>query len=144
MLSLSMQEDETPKVQGSPVDMAIDLTMDESDFQGFSDDDNKETRKHEDSAESEVEVEIPLPAINHFLSGFHEESYFVEPCPNLCHAGEDITAFFDRTIEARHEDDALRAVCAVVCWIRHRLADDDNRRLIARERFPIKSNIYEL
>ena len=43
MLSLSVQEDETPKMQGSPVDMAIDLTMDESDFQGFSDDDKLET-----------------------------------------------------------------------------------------------------
>ncbi|KAG7008275.1 hypothetical protein G7Y79_00006g018950 [Physcia stellaris] len=59
-------------------------------------------------------------------------------------AGEKGINYFDTTIESHHEDDALRAVHALLYFRYHKVDEKDYREFITSERIASKSNLYDL
>ena len=54
---------------------------------------------------------------NHLLTKVEHENPLISPFKELAHAADQ--GFFGTSVESGHEDDTLRAVAALIYWVRH-------------------------
>lgn len=84
------------------------------------------------------------PNNNFFLDGEDDTGVRKRIRKVLKLAGEKGINYFDTTIESHHEDDALRAVHALLYFRYHKVDEEDFREFITPERIASKSNLYGL
>ena len=127
--------------------------------QDGSDDDEWEDNDNEEATEDSVTLQgdrvqnnngdledepsgEPMPSSNFFLKDIEPENTIIEPCTTLSHARDQ--GYLDTSVDSAHQDDAVRAVAALIYWVRHHLSESHCREFITPGRFTTKSPIYEL
>lgn len=84
------------------------------------------------------------PANNFFLDGEDDTRVRQRVRKVLSLAGEKGINYFNITIESHQENDALRAVHALLYFRYHKVDEEDSREFITSERIASKSNLYGL
>ena len=81
---------------------------------------------------------------NQFLAGTFDDMTIIVPIKKLTLAGNVQAHTFDTSVEASHEDDAVRAVSYLLYWRYNEISDPKLRLLVVPGRFATKSPNHEL